>query len=258
MFEDKRIQELSWVLGLGLILLVTALTLSSLWDVFGKWGIVAPTGAQAQTASLSGQGSVFAVPDTARFTFSVVSRGATADVVQENNSERVEKVSAYLKGLGVADEEIKTINYNLYPQYRYSELEGQVLTGYELRETLQVRSENLKEIGVLVSGAVQNGANEVSGVELFIDDPDAVREEARAEAISKIEQKKKEMERALGVRFGRVVGVSESDGGGGPLPYFAEEFGRGGAVDSVAVSAPTIEAGSQEVFVTVTITYQLR
>jgi len=259
-FEDSRLKDLAWFIGLGLMVLVVVLTISSTWEVFGKLGLVSPSD-NTQTASLSAQGRAFAAPDTARFTFSIVSRGSTADAVQQANTPKVEAVVNYLKEAGVSAEDIKTVSYNLNPQYRYSEAEGQVLTGYELRETIQVRSKDLKGIGSLVSGAVISGATEVSGVEIFIDDPDAVREQARKEAIAKVDEKKDEMERDLGVKFGRVINVSESDGGYvPPMPYYAEgiAFGRGGAGDVAVAQEAGIEPGSQEVVVTVVVTYQLR
>lgn len=260
MFKDERFKELTWVFALAAVALVSFLALSQMWSLMGQWGLVTTGETEGQTATLSAQGTAFAAPDTARFTVSVVSRGATPEVVQEDNSERVEEVISFLKEQGVADADIKTVAYSLQPQYRFTETEGQVLTGYELRQSVQVRTTALADVGVLVSGAVNNGANEVSGVELFIDDPEAVREEARREAVAKLEEKRKSMEQTLGVRFGRVVGVSESDGGGGiPIPFAAEAgFGRGGAGDVAVQSVPSIEPGSQEVMVTVTVTYQLR
>jgi uncharacterized protein YggE len=254
-FSEQQFKDLMWGVGIVGFLLLLVLTVSSLWDVFAKTGVILPPGSSERVVTLSAQGSAFAAPDTARFTVSVVTQGNTPETVEQENAERMNAVIEYLKGEGVEAEDIKTVAYNLNPQYDFNNGQ-QTLVGYELRQTAEVRTKELGAVGGLLSGAISAGANEVSSISLFIEDPDAVREQARAEAIAKIEEKKEAMQRDLGVRLGKVVNVAESSDGGfiPPIPF--AERGLGGAADDAVASS--IEPGSQEVFVNVTITYQIR
>ena len=67
----------------------------------------------------NGEGKVYTKPDVAFVDFSVVTQGVRINDVQEANTKKMNKVTTYLKSSGVEEKDIKTTNYNLYPQYTY-------------------------------------------------------------------------------------------------------------------------------------------
>ena len=81
--------------------------------------------------------------------------------------------------------------------------------------------------------------------------------EARAEAVSKAKTKAEALADAAGFRLGRLLSIDE----GGPGPIF-EKYGRGGdlayATAAASAPAPTIEPGSQEVLVALTLRYEIK
>ena len=221
--------------------------------------------------SVSGEGEVVAIPDVAQFTFQVITQGGTniADL-QTQNVEKTNNAIAFVKAQGVEEKDIKTQNFNLDPRYQYyncspRSLGGEVeacpppeITGYTITQTVQVkvRKENFAKIGAIVSGVVENGANSVSQLSFIIDNPDEDESRARAQAIEKAREKAKAVAKAGGFSVGRLLSIQE---GGSPIYYpmyeKALDYGMGGA--PLATPTPTIEPGSQEVKVFVTLVYEI-
>ena len=239
-------------LTVALVVLTAAMAINSVWDVLARLGWASPQTDTARTITISAEGKVTVTPDVARISFSVVTDGQTADEVQQKNSEAMNKVIGFVKSSGVADDDIKTVGYNLYPRYDY--IEGrQVSAGYSLTQTLQVKIRDLKKVGDVLAGTVARGANQVTNIEYFVDDPDNFRAEARAKAFDKAEAKAKELTKLADVRLGKVVTFSESFNGTVPVFYEkAYAMGIGGG------SAPDTEAGSQEITVNVNVVFEIK
>src|SRR3989344_1325766 len=224
----------------------------------------------------TGEGSVFLKPDIATVSLSVRTQAVSlADATAENN-EKNNKVVEFLKAKGVEEKDIKTIGYNVNPQYLYdnrpcpltSSPDGAAfpcppqrpprIASYEVTNSLQVKVRNLNNIGAILNGATGAGANEDNGPSFSIDDETKVTEEARALAIDNAKENAKKVAAKLGVRLGRIVGFSES--GNGPYPVYMEAFGKGAAatMDVAAPSVPSIQPGENEVKVTVSVFYEVR
>jgi uncharacterized protein YggE len=65
--------------------------------------------------SVIGEGTVKVKPDIAQFSFSLTAKGATAEEAQATSSAKMTALTAYLAEQGVAEADIKTEHYNLYP-----------------------------------------------------------------------------------------------------------------------------------------------
>ena len=100
------------------------------------------------------------------------------------------------------------------------------------------------------------GINEISNITFDIDNQDQLLADARKMAFNKASDKAKELANFNGVKIKRVITFSESPGSF-PYPVYygkAEALGVGG---DLAV-APSIEEGSQEVIVNVSVTYEIQ
>jgi len=218
--------------------------------------------------SVSGEGEVFAVPDIASFTVGVTEEAKTVSEAQDAATEKMNAIISYLKGEGVEDRDIKTINYNVYPRYEYSQTlcrDGycppsgdRTLAGFEVSQTLSVKVRDTEKAGGILSGVGERAATEVSGLSFTIDDEDALKAEARDKAIADAKTKAKTLTDSLGVKIVRVVGFYENDGGY-PQPYYAESFGRGGDMAvTQSASVPSISTGENKIVSYVNVTYEIR
>jgi hypothetical protein len=89
--------------------------------IFAALGLAAClSGAFAQTAprtiTMSGQGDVRAAPDMVTLSAGVTSESATAAAALAENRTHMLSVFAVLKKLGVADKDVQTSNFSLYPE----------------------------------------------------------------------------------------------------------------------------------------------
>lgn len=220
----------------------------------------------SNTISVSGHGEIFAVPDTATFSFSVVSDKATVAEAQAEATTKANAVTAYLKEQGVDEKDIKTTDYSVYPQYDYQQSAcptsgycppgRQVLRGYEVRQTTTVKVRDTKKAGDLLAGVGGKGATEVSQLNFTFDDQDKVQNDARAKAIADAKTKADTLAKQLGVSIVRVVSFNES----GYNPYVGYAYGKGAAMDSAVApqAAPEISVGQNKVTNDVTVVYEIR
>lgn len=215
-----------------------------------------------RTFSVTAQGEAVAVPDVASFTYGVVTQGGLeVDDLRQENVTAANAINAYLKSEGVEQEDIRTQGFNITPRYASTrcmpgeECPSPEITGYEVRQTVSVKVRDFDLAGELLTGVSERGANNVSRLSFEIDDPTAVETEARADAVSRARDKAEELARAGGFRVGDIVSISE---GAMPQPMYRDlaasevrGLGEGGA-------APQLEPGSEEVTVSVSVTYEIR
>ena len=216
-----------------------------------------------RTFSVDGTGKVDATPDLATFSATVMTDGGknVADV-QSANTEKMNRVNVFLKDQGVAKEDLKTLQYNLSPRYSYNpcmagNCPAPTITGYNLTQTLEVKVRDNAKLGDLLSGVVENGANNVSEVRFVVDDDTSVKDAAREEAIAEAKKKAKAVAKAAGFRLGKLVTMYESSSPG--MPYGM----GGGGIEAAAYKAdtapaPVVEPGTQSNTVQVTLTYEIK
>lgn len=208
----------------------------------------------ANTISVSGEGKVFIKPDIALISVGVTKKNIDFVKAQKDATDIINKTINFLKSKGVEEKDIKTTNYNIYPQYDYVKGE-QRFTGYEVSQNLEIKIRNLDSVGAILSGVTASGANMVGSLRFEVDDMKKAKEEARAEAVLEAKEKAKILSKQLGVRLKKIVSYYESDGGyPGPIYYAESAFGKGGDF----AQAPSIPAGENEIKIVVTINYEIR
>lgn len=195
-------------------------------------------------------------PDIARVSFAVVKRATAATAAQQQNSEALNRVVAFLKKAGVEEKDVKTQNYNISPLYDYIRDQGQVFKGYEVRQELRITIRNLDKAGEILTGAAENGANEIIGFGLAVDEEEKIRDLARTRAIAKARTKAEILAKSLGVRLGQLVNFSENGNGIYPMSV---EYGRSlGVGGGDAKAVPEIPIGENKIVVNVILTYEMK
>ena len=227
----------------------------------GAASVPATAMAQANVSVLAGtrldvsaSGEVTRAPDLAIISAGVQTLQPTATGAIEQNATRMERVRAALKRAGIADRDIQTSSINLNPEYRYVENQPPVLTGYRASNNVNVKFRDLKRTGAILDALVAEGANQISGPNLTIDKPETAYDEARVKAIAAGQARAELYARALGKRVVRLLSVSESGGyAPPPMPY-----ARDMATSVSAVSKTEIDPGTQQLSVTVAMSFELQ
>lgn len=215
------------------------------------------------TISVSGEGSVTAVPDIAVVTLGVFVQKDTAKAAQDESSEKINQINNFVKSLGVDEEDIKTADFSINSRYNYrTEDNVSDVAGYEARQSVTVKVRGVNDsdelVGKILDGATNNGANQINGVSFTFDDSNDLKQEARLKAISAAKEKAQELADEAGIRLGKIISISESDGYY-PQPYALEDtmFSRGQSGGGTSV-APDIEPGSTEITQTVTVIFEVK
>ncbi|MFH1533393.1 MAG: SIMPL domain-containing protein [Nitrospirota bacterium] len=207
--------------------------------------------------SIDATGKAYVVPDTAKIYLGVYSQAETSEAVMEENTEKMNAVMEVLADLDISEEDIKTTNYSLYPNYQWTEDRGEYLDGYALDQNVEVKLTDFDLVGDLMGKVVEAGANVIGDVSFVVDDTEAAKGEARKDAIKKINEKVKSIEEASGLDLGKVLSYYE---------YEAYDYGKG-YDDSMSYDSaygtssiapvPVVEPGQEEVQLTVTLSYKI-
>jgi len=204
------------------------------------------------------------VPDIASFSFDVITEGGTdVAALQSQNAAQMNKAIDFVTKQGVDKKDITTSQYSIRPRYETSNCDygsgkpcpPPAIVGYTVQQSVYVKVRDFKLISPLLSGVVTSGANSVSNIQFAIDDSTKIENTARAEAIQKAQTKAQSIADAAGFRLGRLLEISENNS----MPYYNQPMlAKGGGMESVSDStAPTIEPGSQEVTINVSLKYEI-
>jgi uncharacterized protein YggE len=206
--------------------------------------------------SVSGEGEASVAPDMAVVSFSVVRNGATADSALSANSAAMKEVLAALKAEGIADRDIQTSNFSIYPQYRHSEPKNGVvdppqIIGYEVSNGLTLKIRDLGKLGGLIDKSVKLGVNQGGQISFTNDNSDEAMKNARKAAVAEALEKAKTLTEAAGVKLGRIVEISEN-AARPPQPMMRMAMAKDMAAEAVPVAA-----GENTYRVTVNVTFLL-
>jgi len=206
--------------------------------------------------TVSATGKTTVVPDIAILMFSVISRGTDPAKIADESNEKINAVINFIKSQGVDAKDIKTSGYNLSPDYKYDpETERRFITGYTLRHSSTLKIRDFSKIAPIMAKLPALGVNEINDIIFTVDDPDKVLGEARAEGLKKAKEKAAAIAKESGVRLLKIINIGEFGNFPPPIPLFRKEgalgIGGGGDVGTI----PTIEPGTEELQVQVSITY---
>lgn len=219
------------------------------------------------TISVNGKGEAVSIPDIATFSFSVTENAKTVKEAQTLANTKIDNALKAVKAGGVAEKDIKTISYSINPHYDYVQATcttygcpggKQVLNGYDVAQTIQVKVRDLSKAGELFDSIGATGIKTVDSLSFAIDNIDSVKAIARADAIAKAQEKAKKIAKDLGVSLVRVTSFYDSSDDQG-MPYAQSAMGGDMMVKTaMAPVAAQIPTGEQKVTATVSISYEIR
>ncbi|UMX48174.1 MAG: SIMPL domain-containing protein [Candidatus Nealsonbacteria bacterium DGGOD1a] len=241
--------------------------------------------AAQSTISVSGNGEVYKDPNLAVMNFSVVSFAKTVDAAMADNTKKMNAIIDAAKSFGVAENDLQTTGFNVAPRYDYvkeaaapvsisapeaGSVAGsddmavsrqvyypsgkQVLSGYDITQTLTVKMRDLTKIGQIIQELTAAGANQAGNLQFTLDKPDEAQAEARKIAIDNAKTKAEKLAKDLGVKLVRILNYN--DGGYAPvyqLNYAAKDMGAG----EESVPSPNIQTGQNKITVNANITYEI-
>jgi len=198
-------------------------------------------------------GKTTRVPDLATIRAGVVTQAATAAAALSDNANRMSTVLSALKGAGIQPRDIATANVSLQPQYRYEDNKPPVITGYQATNNVSIRFRDIAKSGAILDALVAQGANQIEGPNLSLDQPDAALDEARVDAVKRAQARAQLYAKAAGLSVSRILTIAEGGEIAGPpppMPVYRM---------AVAKAADTqVMPGESDVTVTITVRFLLK
>lgn len=242
---------------LGLAVIVTGIIVAIGLFILGACGArsVLAFNPNQQGITVNGEGTVTVKPDMARVTLGMESMAASAREAQRKNAGVMNNIVAELKRLGLADKDIQTTDFNLFPERKYDKATGRnQIVGYRAANQVTVTIRNLSKLGTAIDQSIQAGANYVQNVIFSVESPEKWREQAIASAVKEARSKADALAKASGMSIKRIIAMNESNINVSPYPMDLSLQKAGFRADSANASTP-LEPGSVKVTATVQMNF---
>ena len=165
--------------------------------------------------------------DTAQVTLVVEIENTDLGAAQQEANQKMDVVLAALKANGVADDQIKTVSYNISAQRDYQK-PNQPITGYQVSHLVQVKVKPMSKVSAVIDVAVAKGANAVNDVVFTVENQDAPLQQAREHAVNNARAKAEQLAKLTSVGLGGLVTISETSSRPPvPIPDGNARYGRG-------------------------------
>jgi uncharacterized protein YggE len=132
-----------------------------------------------------GRSEVKVSPDRATIQISVQTRATTAVAAANENATRLNAVLVALRALGLTNDQLSTVNYNVYPEQRYEQGKDPEIVGYNVTNTVVADVRRLNQVGPVIDAALSHGANMITSLQFYASNTEAARRTAIAAAIEK-------------------------------------------------------------------------
>lgn len=202
--------------------------------------------------TVTGTASVRVPADRVRVQVAVETEAATAEAASRTNATTMNRVLERVRPVAGSEARVETTGYQLSPRYRQAPDREQPpeIAGYRAVNQVVVVLEDVDRTGRVLDAALEAGANRVTGLSFFASDTETARLDALRQATERARAEATAVADALGLVIHSAETIQTSSGGMGPV------F-RAAAMESFQAMDTPVEAGSQSVEASVTITYRL-
>lgn len=194
--------------------------------------------------TVTGTGQISVVPDLAILRLGVQTIGNNLVKLQNDNARISQDIIDVLNNYNIAD--IRTYQYTVEKLYEYSN-GNQIDKGYSIRNILEIKTQDLSQVGNIIDSAVKSGGNIIDLVEFDVSDPNSYYLVALDLAINNAVQKATVIVNSLGVET-TPVPIRLDEISTVPQPYVNFARREGGF-------ATPIEAGSKEIIANVSMKF---
>jgi uncharacterized protein YggE len=203
---------------------------------------------------VTGEAQVSQAPDRVYIDIGVTTQARKVADAASQNATRLSAVIAAVKQVAGPAAQLTTTDYSIGPNYSYPRNGGTpTVIGYSVSNAVQVRLDDLHEVGRVIDAATQAGSNNVQGIRFALRDYRVPRSEALKEAARNARQDAEALAGALGLKIVRVQSVEEQGAGPRPVPLYPQ------TVKLELARAPTtaIETGTLDVSASVILTVEV-
>lgn len=200
---------------------------------------------------VTGVGMAFGTPDTATVEVGVDIQDADFGKAFEATNDVMVLVLGKMTEMGIESKDIQTTAINVWFEDNRDPQSG-MPTGdriYHVTQSMRIVVRDIDSVGDVISTAVENGANQIYGLNFSFSDSEALQTEAREVAVDNARAKAQHLADLMGVELGDVVSIVEL-GGSSNIPV------GGGGYDMM--ESAVVSTGQLSVSASIQLTFAIR
>ncbi len=239
-------------IALAIVLLIGTVFAIDTFDLLGGKSIAAAESAAVSSVTVSGEGKISIKPDIAFVQLGVDTKNIDATVAQSQNKDTMLKVMEALKAQGIKDEEITTVQYNIFQTYDYTvpAVDGQNPPMiYQVTNSVKVTLRDINTVGKVIDAASAAGSNVINSIAF----DSTQKEQVYLDALKLAMNSAKGKATAIMTTFDKKPGV--------PFKVFESGYNPGPVYSNVemlktADASTPIQSGELEIIANVSVEYQ--
>lgn len=198
--------------------------------------------------TVTGVGAVSGTPDTLNVQMDVSTQAAHASAALSQSESQTTALIQTLTGSGVPASDIQTASLSIYPTYGS---DSSSITGYQVDETVAVTLHDLSTAGSALDAAARSVGDDIriGSLSLSISDTSSLMAQARAQAMADAKARAEQLATGASATLGAVISITDATQASSSPPVSYAGLPAAGSVP--------VQAGSEQLSVSVTVVYQL-
>ena len=209
------------------------------------------------TVSAQGNSVLKATPDKVSVNVVIEAKNKTAQGAKDMHDKILNEVTLQLLKIGIERKDIKTVNFNIYPEYKWEDGKNEQI-GYIARQDIIIETKNFDVVASIVDASIEAGAL-VSYINFELSDEkqSEYKTQALEEAGKDARKKAEATASGLDKKLGRLVSVQSEEFNYIPYRYF-EATAEGGSTSQAKDAAINLAPRDLDVTATIRVEYKLR
>jgi len=208
--------------------------------------------------TLSASATIWKPSNELQLKIGVVTLGVTAEEALNENSSKMQAVIHNLEAIGLDTDDYETSHFSINPTYTPYPKDPppnwrQTINGYEVTNTILVRTPKLDMAGKIIDSANQAGANSITDICFSLRNARDYWSEALSAAGSNAVSDAQTIAKATGVRLARVLSITLNHTQISSPKLNLASMAR----EDSAGNAPPIEPGEVSITANVTLIYEI-
>ncbi len=239
------------------LIIVAGIIFLMLISIFTIKSFISPS---KDSLQVNGQSTIKVTPDLITLSYNVETKGNTSKEAEDLNSEIVNDLIYNVVQLGFDKTDLKTENFNIYPEYDWQSGE-QKLLGYKAVHSLKIELtlDEMSKAGELIDAGTNAGTG-ISYINFELS-PE-LEQEYKAKSIKLAAQDAKIKAEAIAEGFdkkvGKLVSVSLSDGNYYTPWRMYDSVEAGGSIALAKEAVANVQPSEKEITAYVSAVYKLR
>jgi len=242
-----------WLVAVSLVMMLAVVGFSGCSGATTTIGTV-DINSQQSGIWVSGTGEVAVTPDIATLSLGIEAQADTVAEAQEQAAVAMAAVMASLADNGVAEKDIQTRYFSIYPVTRWDDYKDeQVIIGYRVTNMVTAKIRDVEQAGMVIDAVAAAGGDytRVNNISFSVDDPTAYYEEARQDAMADARAKAEQLANLAGIGLGKPTYISEGT-------IYPPVVYRDAGMEMMAPAATTpISPGEIELTLTLQVAYAI-